>query len=127
LFIAKKQSKFVEAVKLKLGKKICIAVAENYTCFVQNAALGFHWHHIQVTLHHFVLYFREEGKRELQFLSLCFVSTKCEHDTNMLSFQEPGIHEKWHFFATSHGINVCDGTGGILKCFATRARLQKTT
>ena len=35
------------------------------------------------------------------------------------------IKAEWHFFATSHGKNVCDGVGGTIKRLAARASLQR--
>ena len=34
---------------------------------------------------------------------------------------------EWHFFATSHGKNACDGIGGTVKRATARASLQRTT
>lgn len=36
-----------------------------------------------------------------------------------------GIDAEWHFFATSHGKNACDGLGGTVKRLATKASLQR--
>ena len=35
------------------------------------------------------------------------------------------IKAEWHFFATSHGKNACDGVGGTIKRLAARASLQR--
>jgi hypothetical protein len=40
--------------------------------------------------------------------------------------QDFGIYAEWHFFATSHGKNACDGIGGTLKRSAARASLQRS-
>lgn len=40
--------------------------------------------------------------------------------------QDFGIDAEWHFFATSHGKNACDGVGGVLKRAAYKASLQRT-
>ena len=37
-----------------------------------------------------------------------------------------GIMAEWHFFATSHGKNACDGVGGTTKRLAIKASLQRT-
>ncbi|MES9880157.1 MAG: hypothetical protein ABW185_04670 [Sedimenticola sp.] len=37
-----------------------------------------------------------------------------------------GLHAEWHFFATSHGKNACDGVGGTVKREAAKASLQAT-
>ena len=39
--------------------------------------------------------------------------------------QDFGIDAEWHFFATSHGKNACDGVGGSLKRLAAKASLQR--
>ena len=36
------------------------------------------------------------------------------------------LQVEWHFFATSHGKNACDGVGGTIKRLAARASLQRT-
>ena len=33
---------------------------------------------------------------------------------------------EWHFFATLHGKNACDGVGGTIKRLAARASLQSS-
>ena len=38
---------------------------------------------------------------------------------------EHNIDAKWHFFATSHGKNSCDGIGGYIKRAVRRASLQR--
>ena len=37
------------------------------------------------------------------------------------------LQAEWHFFATSHGKNICDGIGGTTKRLSRRASLQATT
>jgi hypothetical protein len=37
-----------------------------------------------------------------------------------------GMCAEWHFFATSHGKNACDGVGGTVKREAAKASLQAT-
>ena len=36
------------------------------------------------------------------------------------------LQAEWHFFATSHGKNACDGVGGTIKRLAARGSLQRT-
>ena len=38
-----------------------------------------------------------------------------------------GLEAEWHFFATSHGKNACDGIGGTVKREASRASLKAVT
>src|SRR5258705_1849904 len=42
----------------------------------------------------------------------------CQHKADF------NVEAEWHFFATSHGKNVCDGVGGTVKRLATRASIQ---
>ena len=46
--------------------------------------------------------------------------------TNLIMHEQDfGIKAEWHFFATSHGKNACDGVGGTIKRLAARASLQR--
>ena len=36
------------------------------------------------------------------------------------------LYAEWHFFATSHGKNACDGIGGTIKQMAAYASLQQS-
>ena len=36
------------------------------------------------------------------------------------------LYAEWHFFATSHGKNACDGIGGTIKRMAAYASLQQS-
>lgn len=169
-FIAKSQSQYLKQIKADLDDESCIILAdfaENYTCILQDAAQGFHWHNIQVTLHPFVIYYK--CNTELKCKSICFISDCLNHNTTtFFSFQKSllqhlrkelphlknviyfsdgssaqyknyknfinlchheedyGMTAEWHFFATSHGKNACDGVGGTIKRLATRASLQRT-
>jgi hypothetical protein len=42
----------------------------------------------------------------------------CHHNTDF------GINAEWHFFATSHGKDTCDGAGFTIKRLAARSSLQ---
>ena len=51
---------------------------------------------------------------------------------NKYNFTDLCYHEKdfglaceWHFFATSHGKNACDGIGGTVKRATARASLHR--
>ena len=56
-------------------------------------------------------------------------SSQYKNKYNLLNlsfhFEDFGINAEWHFFATSHGKNACDGIGGSLKRLAARASLQR--
>jgi len=43
----------------------------------------------------------------------------------MFHFKDFALPAEWHFFATSHGKNACDGVGGTVKRLAARASLQR--
>ena len=46
--------------------------------------------------------------------------------TNLLLHkQDFNLKIEWHFFATSHGKNACNGVGGTIKCLVTYASLQR--
>jgi len=48
--------------------------------------------------------------------------------TNLIFHKEDfDLNAEWHFFATSHGKNACDGVGGTIKREAARASLQAVT
>lgn len=55
-------------------------------------------------------------------------------DKNYKNFSHIVCHQEnfwcsaeWHFFATSHGKNACDGIGDTIKQEAAKARLQAVT
>ncbi|KAK3928964.1 Protein translocase subunit, partial [Frankliniella fusca] len=79
-FIAKSQSQFYRDLKLNLKDGECIVVgdfAENYTPVYQDAIQKIHWSNIQVTLHPFVSYFRENGEEKC--LSFVIISDTEDH------------------------------------------------
>ena len=46
---------------------------------------------------------------------------------NLLHHQDDfGLYAEWHFFATSHGKNACDGISGTVKQEASKVSLQAT-
>ena len=52
-------------------------------------------------------------KNRKNFLNLCY------HESGF------GVQAEWHFYATSHGKEPCDGIGGTVKRLAARASLQR--
>ena len=46
--------------------------------------------------------------------------------TYFITFKIVGMASEWHFFATSHCKNACDGIGGTIKCLAAYTSLQTT-
>lgn len=92
-------NEFCRTVKLNLEHLTSVAFlefVEGYTCLFQDATLDFHSPNIKVTLHSSVFYIR--NKRELEFLSLFFVSNELQDHTNtFFAFQEtPMKHLKKH-------------------------------
>ena len=50
----------------------------------------------------------------------------CKNFINLCYHEDDfGISAEWHFYATSHGKNACDGLGGTVKRLAARASLQR--
>ena len=46
--------------------------------------------------------------------------------TNLLMHKiDFDLEAEWHFFATSHGKNACDGVGGTIKRLTARTSLQR--
>lgn len=171
-YISKIQSQFLKEKKEKLFENECIILAdfaENYTYVVQDEIQGYHWVNDQVTLHPFVLYFRDENSK-LRSHSLCALSNYLEHNTSVVHvFQsyvvkyikhnlpkveklvyfsdgsgsqyknkknfvnichhqkDFGLKAEWHFFASCHGKNACDGVGGTTKRELSKVSLQRTT
>ena len=47
--------------------------------------------------------------------------------TNLLHYYyDCALYAEWHFFATSHGKNACDGIGGTIKQMVAYASLQQS-
>jgi hypothetical protein len=65
-----------------------------------------------------VIYFTDgassQYKNKKNFLNICY------HE------QDFGLQVEWHFFATAHGKNACDGIGGTTKREVTKTSLQST-
>lgn len=66
-----------------------------------------------------IIYFTDgsssQYKNQKNFLNLCL------HENDF------GLAAEWHFFATAHGKNACDGVGGTTKREVTKKSLQSTT
>ena len=81
-FIATQQSRFFSECKLSLKRgEIVVSAdfAENYAFVVQDAAQWFHWNNNQVTIHPFVVYYKESG--EDRHLSFAVISDCLHYDT----------------------------------------------
>lgn len=53
-------------------------------------------------------------KNKKNFINMCYHK------------QDFGLYIEWHFFASSHGKNACDGVGGTTKREVMKASLQRT-
>ena len=60
---------------------VLLDFAENYIFIVQDAIQGHHWNNSQVTLHPFVIYFKNE-KKQLHGRNLCIISDCLKHNAN---------------------------------------------
>lgn len=82
-FIASAQSSFFQETKKNLATG-CVLIggdfAENYHFIVQDAAQGFHWSNDQVTIHPFIVYYRD-ANGELVNLNVAIISDELVHDT----------------------------------------------
>ena len=89
--------------------------------------------HNTVAVHTFLQYLLPEiqlipGLQKVHYFS-DGAASQCKNRFNFANiyshFENFGIECEWHYFATSHGKNVCDGIGGTLKRVALRASLTK--
>lgn len=81
-YISKVQSNFLKEKKANLLADECIVLgdfSENYSCVIQDASQAVHWSKTQVTLHPFVVYYKD-GK-DLKFKNFCMISDFLEHNT----------------------------------------------
>ena len=68
-------------------------------------------------------------KKVIYFSDGCAGQYKNRYNFMNLAYHKydfDGIIAEWHFFATSHGKNPCDGVGGTTKRLAIKASLQRT-
>ena len=83
-FIATQQSLFFKNIRENLEPGVVLIggdFAENYHFVVQDAAQAFHWFNDQVTLHPFMVYYRETPHSEVVGLSIVMISDELQHDT----------------------------------------------
>lgn len=81
-FIAKQQSSFMNEVKETLKENeyaVTLDFSENYTFVVQDEAQSYHWSSDSVTIHPFVIYYRDEDK--VKHISYVIISECLEHNT----------------------------------------------
>ena len=74
--------------------------------------------------------FRCPQLKKVYFFSVgCAGQYKNRYSVTNLRYHEEdfGLSCEWHFFATSHGKNACDGIGGTVKRATARASLQRNT
>ncbi|KZS06523.1 Cc8L18.2-like protein [Daphnia magna] len=128
-FTAKVQAAFYKSSKENIMKSECLVIlecAENFTFQMQDEVQGAHWTNVMATLHPFKLTMPNLSK-------IIFFSDRgpahCKnkyHFANLSMFKNDfGIMAEWHFWATCHGKNACDGIGGTVKHLARRASLQR--
>ena len=65
-------------------------------------------------------------KKNFYFSDGCAGQYKNRYNFSNISYHEKdfGVKCEWHFFATSHGKNACDGIGGTVKHAAYRHSLS---
>ena len=81
-FIANQQSAFIHDKKENLEKSefvVNLDLSENYNIVIQDEAQSYHWASEHVTIHPFVIYYREDGK--LKHSSFVVISPCLEHNT----------------------------------------------
>jgi hypothetical protein len=109
---------------------------DNKLCHSSMCVISDHLQHSTVAVHCF-------QQTVLQYLKvLCPLMTKVlyfsdgaasqyknyKNFANLVSHQQDfSLDAEWHFFATSHGKNACDGVGGTVKREASKASLKSIT
>lgn len=81
-FIAKQQGYFLNYTKENLKESEFVVTcdfSENYSIVLQDEAQSYHWTSQQVTIHPFVIYFKEENK--VQHVSFVIISDSLDHNT----------------------------------------------
>lgn len=81
-FIAKQQRAFLNYTKENLNDSEFVVVcdfSENYSIVLQDEAQSYHWTSQQVTIHPFVVYYKQED--EIEHVSFVIVSDCLEHNT----------------------------------------------
>lgn len=80
-FIAKNQASYFTTIKENVEEGVFIVsldFAENFTCKIQDSVQSSYWSNVQVTLHPYVIYYRENNK--LKHLNFVAVSENLQHD-----------------------------------------------
>lgn len=81
-FVAKTQGAFFKTQKESLKENECLVIgdfSENFSFLIQDEIQSFHWVNKQVTVHPFVMYFKEDDK--IVHSSICILSDHLQHDT----------------------------------------------
>lgn len=81
-FIAKQQRSFLNYTKENLKESEFVVIcdfSENYSIVLQDEAQSYHWASQHVTIHPFVIYFKEQNK--IENVSYVIVSESLEHNT----------------------------------------------
>lgn len=89
-FVAKQQSSFINDKKENLKESefvVNLDFSENYNIVVQDEAQSYHWASEHVTIHPFVIYYREDDK--IKHSSFVVISPCLEHNTvSVYTFQK---------------------------------------
>lgn len=81
----KQQSSYIKELKKTLQPNteiLCqLDFAQNFTCKVQNSIQSFYWNEPQVTIHPFVVHYREKPNEKLKTMNIIVVSEVKSHDS----------------------------------------------
>lgn len=80
-FLAQAQASYLTKLKETVEEGVlivCLDFAENFTCKIQDSIQSSYWSNTQVTLHPYVIYYRNNNK--LKHLSLVAVSEHLKHN-----------------------------------------------
>ena len=90
--------------------------------------------HSTVAVHRFQQDVLQHVKQLYPYITKIFYFSEASQYKNCKNFCNLVYHvddfkmeAEWHFFATSHGKNACDGVGGTVKHEAAKASLQAVT
>lgn len=81
-FIAKQQGSFLNSTKENLSDSEFVVTcdfSENYSIVLQDEAQSYHWTSQQITIHPFVIYYKQEDK--IEHVSFVIISDCLEHNT----------------------------------------------
>ena len=103
-FLAKSQASYFSEMKIGVNEGefvICMDFAENYTFRVQNAIQAHHWASTQATLHPYVIYYCQNGKKKHG--NFVAISEKLTHDASSVHLFNSRVIE---YLKTNSGIKI---------------------